>query len=59
MMGVFVTAWNMLPIEAICVWVAVSFETVIVYEVVKRWQGIRQRDRSRFARWLMADFSLP
>ena len=39
MMGVFVTAWNMLPIEAVCVWVAVSFETVIVYEVVKRWQA--------------------
>ena len=39
MMGVFVTAWNMLPVEAVSVWVAVSFETVIVYEVVKRWQA--------------------
>ena len=39
MVGVFVTAWNGLPVEAICVWVAVSFETVIVFEVVKRWQA--------------------
>lgn len=39
MMGVFVTAWNKLPLEAIVVWVAVSFETVIVYEVLKRWQA--------------------
>jgi len=39
MMGVFVTAWSQLPIEAIVVWVAVSFETVIVYEVFKRWQA--------------------
>lgn len=46
MMGIFVTAWNRLPIEAVCVWAAVSFQTVIVYEVVKRWQssgrGIRR-----------------
>jgi len=39
MMGIFVTAWDLLPIEALCVWVAVSFQTVIVYEVVKRWQA--------------------
>jgi hypothetical protein len=39
MMGIFITAWNHLPIEAVCVWLAVSFQTVIIYEVVKRWQS--------------------
>jgi hypothetical protein len=39
MMGLSITAWNYLPIEAICVWIAVTYQTVIVYEVVKRWQS--------------------
>ena len=48
MMGIFVTAWNFLPIEAVCVWAAVSFQTTIVYEVVKRWQASGKRLRSAF-----------
>jgi len=39
MMGLNITAWNYLPIEAICVWIAVTYQTVIVYEIVKRWQS--------------------
>jgi len=39
MMGLNITAWNYLPIEAICVWIAVTYQTIIVYEVVKRWQS--------------------
>jgi hypothetical protein len=39
MMGLNITAWNYLPVEAICVWIAVTYGTVIVYEIVKRWQS--------------------
>jgi hypothetical protein len=39
MMGLNITAWNYLPIEAICVWIAVTYQTIIVYEIVKRWQS--------------------
>jgi len=48
MMGIFVTAWNRLPIEAVCVWIAVSFQTVMVYEVVKRWQSSGRKARHAF-----------
>ena len=34
MMGIFLTAWNHLPLEAVFVWLAVCFTTVIIYEVV-------------------------
>lgn len=40
MMGLSVGAWNGLPLEAVCVWLAVSFTTVIVYEVIKIWQAL-------------------
>lgn len=43
MMGLSITAWNYLPIEAICVWIAVTYQTIIVYEVVKRWQSSGRR----------------
>jgi hypothetical protein len=39
MVGLDVTAWSHLPIEAIGVWIAVTYTTVIVYEIVKRWQS--------------------
>lgn len=39
MMGLFIGAWAQLPIEAVCVWIAVSFATTIVFEVVKLWQA--------------------
>lgn len=35
MTGIFVGAWSRLPIEEVCVWIAVSYATVIVFEVVK------------------------
>jgi hypothetical protein len=37
MMGLFVSAWSELPIEEICVWIAVTYATAIVFEVVKVW----------------------
>ncbi|HEY6376443.1 MAG TPA: hypothetical protein VIX90_13055 [Edaphobacter sp.] len=39
MMGLRVTAWAGLPIEAVTVWLAVTFTTVIVYEILKRWKA--------------------
>jgi hypothetical protein len=35
MMGLFIGAWAGLPIEAVCVWIAVTYATVIVFEVMK------------------------
>jgi hypothetical protein len=37
MMGLFIGAWSRLPIEEVCVWVAVTYATVIVFEVMKVW----------------------
>lgn len=35
MMGIFVDAWCDLPVEAVIVWMSVSFTTVSVYEAIK------------------------
>lgn len=48
MMGLFIGAWSGLPIEAVTVWIAVSYGTTIVYEVVKIWQASGQRARHAF-----------
>lgn len=37
MIGLFIGAWFGLPIEEVCVWVAVTYATAIVFEVVKVW----------------------
>jgi hypothetical protein len=45
MVGVRITAWSRLPIEEVCVWIAVTYATVIVYEIVRRWQASGKRVR--------------
>lgn len=40
MMGLSIGAWSGLPVEAVCVWLAVSFTTVITYEVLKIWKAL-------------------
>jgi hypothetical protein len=35
MTGLFIGAWSGLPIEEVCIWIAVSYATIIVFEVVK------------------------
>ncbi len=40
MMGLNIGAWRELPAEGVCVWLAVSFSTVITYEVIKIWQAL-------------------
>jgi len=37
MIGLFIGAWSCLPIEEVFVWIAVTYATVIVFEVVKVW----------------------
>ena len=37
MMGLFIGAWSDLPIEEVGVWIAVTYATAIVFEVVKVW----------------------
>lgn len=37
MLGFFIGAWSHLPIEAVLVWLAVTYMTVIVYEAMKVW----------------------
>lgn len=39
MLGVRITAWGYLPIEEVCLWMAVTYATIIVYETVKCWKA--------------------
>ena len=39
MIGIRVLAWSRLPVEEVFVWVAVTYATVIVYEIVRRWKA--------------------
>jgi hypothetical protein len=48
MMGVFIGAWSGLPIEAVLVWLAVTYGTVILFEVVKIWQASGRRAKEAF-----------
>jgi hypothetical protein len=48
MMGIYITAWSGLPVEAVFVWCAVTYATVILYEVVRRWQSSKKGARHAF-----------
>jgi hypothetical protein len=48
MIGIFIGAWAGLPIEAVMVWIAVTYGTTIVYEVIKAWQASGKPARSVF-----------
>src|SRR5206468_11759156 len=48
MLGLFIRAWSGLPVEAVCVWLAVSFTTVITYEVIKIWKALGTRALEAF-----------
>lgn len=48
MVGVFVGAWSDLPIEAVLVWLAVTYGTVILFEAVKIWQASGRAAREMF-----------
>jgi hypothetical protein len=38
MLGISITAWDYLPVEEIFVWISVTYATVIVYEIIRRWK---------------------
>jgi hypothetical protein len=48
MMGVFIGAWSDLPVEAVLVWLAVTYGTVILLEAVKIWQASERKAREVF-----------
>lgn len=48
MLGIRVTAWSFLPVEEVYVWVAVTYSSVIVYEIVKRWKSSGRSMRHAF-----------
>jgi hypothetical protein len=48
LMGLHIGAWSGLPIEAVCVWLAVSFTTIITYEVIKIWKALGTRALEAF-----------
>ncbi len=48
MIGAHIDAWHGLPIEEPLVWMAVSYATVIVYEVVKIWFALGTRAPQAF-----------
>jgi hypothetical protein len=35
MMGIFIDGWTNLPIEAVCVWFAVTYSSVLLFEAIK------------------------
>ena len=45
MIGVRITAWSGVPIEEIFVWIGVTYATVIVYEIVRRWKASGKKIR--------------
>lgn len=48
MMGFDIGAWSNLPVEAVCVWLAVTYTTVITYEVIKIWKALGTRALEAF-----------
>jgi hypothetical protein len=48
MMGIYIRAWGYLPVEAVFVWLAVTYATVILYEAVKCWKSSGRSARSAF-----------
>ena len=48
MLGIYIGAWSGLPIEEIFVWIAVTYATVIVFEVIKLWQASERPAKAAF-----------
>lgn len=59
MAGLSIGAWEQLPFEAVCVWIAVTYATAIVFETVKLWQASGRRAREAFlgSRENLTDFA--
>jgi hypothetical protein len=48
MTGIFLDAWTGLPLEAVVVWLAVTYTTVIVFEVVKVYRASGKKMKDAF-----------
>jgi hypothetical protein len=48
MLGLTVGAWAGLPVEAVFVWIAVTYSTAIVFETLKLWQASGRKARHAF-----------
>jgi len=48
MMGLSIRAWSGLPVEAVFVWIAVTYATVILFEVCKLWQASGRKVKDAF-----------
>jgi lycopene cyclase domain-containing protein len=48
MLGLSIGAWYGLPIEEVGVWIAVSYATAIVFEIVKLWQASGKKVKHAF-----------
>jgi hypothetical protein len=48
MVGVYIRAWDNLPVEEVFVWIAVTYMTVLVYEAIRCWQASGKPPREAF-----------
>jgi hypothetical protein len=48
MLGVSVKAWSSLPVEAVCVWIAVTYGATITFEVIKLWYASQRPAKEAF-----------
>lgn len=48
MTGIFLDAWTELPLEAVVVWLAVTYTTVIIFEVVKVYHASGKKVKDAF-----------
>jgi hypothetical protein len=48
MTGISIRAWSGLPFEAVLVWMAVTYATVILFEACKLWQASGRTFRKAF-----------
>jgi hypothetical protein len=39
LIGIRITAWAFLPIEEVLLWIVVTYASIIVYEIVRRWKA--------------------
>jgi hypothetical protein len=55
MLGLYVRAWDNLPIEAVILWIAVTYATVLVYETIRCWHASGRPAADAFFRHKRSD----
>lgn len=59
MVGIYIRAWDNLPIEAVFVWIAVTYMTVLVYETIRCWHASGRPARDALFRREVARVTRP